>query len=191
MVVRRTSTPAQSKFKNKRGLLTESGIILKPEDMRRLHEMGMTPTGTIFDSVLEAEYYRDVLLPQVKAGKFEVSLQHEFIVQERFVKKGKSHKPIIYVPDFLVKYPDGKLEAIDVKGMQTDVFIMKRKMFDFHYPDIDLLVIKRVIKYGGWIEVDDYDKRKKQERKEIRALERKASPSRRRGKRAIDSGGSS
>ena len=38
--------------------------------------------------------------------------------------------------DFVVTYSDGHVEVIDVKGVRTDVYKLKRKMLLFKYPDL-------------------------------------------------------
>lgn len=164
----------KSKYNNKRVLLTDSGQILKPEHIRRLNGMGIASlTGQTFDSELEAEYYRDVLLPRVLAGEIEVERQPKFTLLHGFEKDGMTYKPITYSPDFLLKYiEDGRVETIDVKGFQNDVFLLKRKLFDAVFPAIKLIILKRVNKYGGWITVEEYAAHKRRERKEYRSISR-------------------
>lgn len=162
----------QSKYRNKRVLLTDAGTILKPEHLKQILGMGLTPQGgENFDSELEAVYYRDVLMPRVQAGEIEVKRQPKFVLLKEFSKDGVTYKPITYIPDFLVTYlADGRIEAIDVKGFSNDVFLLKRKLFDAVFPDVKLLILKRVHKYGGWITVEEYAAHKRRERKEYRSL---------------------
>jgi hypothetical protein len=49
---------------------------------------------------------------------------------------------ICYVADFLVTYPDGKIQVVDVKGVETAVFKLKAKMFKYFYPDLNLVIVK-------------------------------------------------
>lgn len=173
----------KSKYNNKRVLLTDSGTILKPEHIQKIKSMGLVPTsGEAFDSELEAVYYRDVLLPRVLAGEIVVQRQPKFVLLPEFTKDGQTFRAIHYVADFLVNYADGRIEAIDVKGFADSVFLLKRKLFDAVYPDIKLLVLKRVNKYGGWITTEEYAQRKKMEKKQMRALERPQTVKRSRGK---------
>lgn len=161
----------ESKFNNKRCLLTAGGAILKPDEVKDLKRFGVTPSGIMFDSEMEAEYYRDVLLPRELDGEIQVTLQPRFVLLRQFEKKGKKYRAITYSPDFMVEYMDGKpAEAIDVKGMQTEIFNIKRKLFDAAFPDINLLVMKRVRKFGGWITAEEYTARKKQERSQHRSV---------------------
>ena len=95
-----------------------------------------TYEGIIFDSVLEMRYYRDVVLPQMRSGlikKFE--LQKPYELQPKFIHNGKTVQPIIYVADFYIEYSDGRVEVIDTKGCPDSVAKIKKKMFEFKYPD--------------------------------------------------------
>lgn len=169
-------TEKKSKYNNKRVILTDSGTILKPDHIKQLRSLGLSPqNGLNFDSELEAEYYRDVLLPRTLTGEITVQLQPKFVLLKEFVKDGVTYKPIHYIPDFLVTYTDGCVEAIDVKGFQNDVFLLKRKLFDAVFPDVKLLILKRVHKYGGWITVEDYAAHKRRERKEYRSVSSRTS----------------
>lgn len=161
-----------SKYKNKRVILTDTGAILKPEHVKQLRGMGLNPPANshTFDSELEAEYYRDVLLPRVRSGEIEVKLQPKFVLLKEFTKDAVTYRPITYIPDFLVTYLDGTIEAVDVKGFQNDVFLLKRKLFDAVFPDVKLLILKRVNKYGGWLTVEEYKAHKRREQKEYRSL---------------------
>lgn len=46
-----------------------------------------------------------------------------------------------YVADFLITWPDGSKEYIDVKGFQTAVFKLKHKMFKHFHPDKKLTLV--------------------------------------------------
>ena len=80
--------------------------------------------GYKFDSKKEAAYYCDLKLRQ-RAG--EVSY---------FLRQVPIHLPggVRYVCDFLIFYPDGSHEYVDVKGVRTRTYIMKKKMVEALYP---------------------------------------------------------
>ena len=50
-------------------------------------------------------------------------------------------RPITYRADFRVTYVDGHQEIEDVKGMETEIFKIKRKMFEYKYPNLTLKVV--------------------------------------------------
>jgi hypothetical protein len=84
--------------------------------------------GIKFDSKKEAERY--IILKGME-DREEISfleLQPRFILQESFKHEGKTHRKIEYVSDF--KYwKDGDHVIEDVKGMKTDVYRLKMKLF--------------------------------------------------------------
>jgi len=53
----------------------------------------------------------------------------------------------IHKVDFEVVNADGHVEVHEVKGPETKVWRLKRKMFEERYPEIPYVVIKRVEKY--------------------------------------------
>lgn len=71
----------------------------------------------------------------------DLELQPHFLLQEAFKKNGKTFRKIEYIADF--KYTEnGKIIVEDVKGIQTDVFKLKHKLFEKKYPDLELRIIK-------------------------------------------------
>ena len=121
-----------------------------------------TYNGIVFDSILEMKYYRDVLLPKVESGEvINYVLQKPYELQPKFVHNGKTIRPIQYVADFYIVYKDGREEVIDTKGYGDQMAILKRKIFWYHYPDVDYKWVTYVKKYGGWIDYEEYKKLKK------------------------------
>ncbi|EIQ6120639.1 DUF1064 domain-containing protein [Listeria monocytogenes] len=103
-----------------------------------------------FDSKAEAAYYQQLKLLKMSGEVVSFDLQPEFILQDPFVKNGKKYHAINYRADFLVRYKDGHEELIDVKGMLTNEFILKRKLFEMRY----MQSIKCVkLKGGQFVEV--------------------------------------
>lgn len=94
--------------------------------------------GKRFDSRREADCYLG-LKADLDAGKL-VSLERQvrYVLQEPFTKDGKRHRALEYVADFVVKCADGRIRVIDAKGMLTDVFRIKQKLFEKRYPDLTI-----------------------------------------------------
>lgn len=91
--------------------------------------------GIKFDSNREGQRYLDLKLLE-RAGMIkDLRLQHKFVLQEGYVGPvGKKIRPITYIADFV--YYDIKKGCIvveDAKGMLTDVYKLKKKMFEFRY----------------------------------------------------------
>jgi hypothetical protein len=103
--------------------------------------------GTIFDSKMEADYYRYLLeQPDIET----IELQPTFLLQEAFKKLGRTTRKIEYKPDFLLTYKNGDQVAIDVKGALTDVFKLKAKLFDHCYPHLELRLV--TLRKGEWVD---------------------------------------
>ena len=95
----------------------------------------------IFDSTKEAKRYRELELLEMAGEISNLELQPRFLLQESFRKNGKTYRKIEYVADF--KYIEkGKTIVEDVKGLQTDVFKIKHKLFEKKYPDLELRIIE-------------------------------------------------
>lgn len=93
--------------------------------------------GYKFDSLREKNRYCELKL-LVKAKKiYQLDLQPRFELQRGFEDGlGKKHRKIEYVADFA--YLDankGKFIVEDVKGMKTEVYKLKKKLFLYKFPN--------------------------------------------------------
>jgi len=62
-------------------------------------------------------------------------------------KKMKHEREIRYLADFKIVHGDGTIEIEDVKGWggyTTPEFKLKRKLFEFNYPELSLSLLKRL-----------------------------------------------
>ena len=95
-----------------------------------------------FDSKKESNRYMELKILE-KAGLIkELELQKEFELQPRFKKNGKTYRKISYKADFY--YFDnhlGRYIVEDTKGYRTQVYMIKKKMFEYKYPDLELLEV--------------------------------------------------
>lgn len=86
-----------------------------------------------FDSKKEANYYT-LLKMLEKANKIsELELQKTFVLQDKFKLNGKTIRAITYIADFVFKDDKGNLHVIDTKGYRTDVYKIKKKLFEKKY----------------------------------------------------------
>ncbi|MGO4890309.1 DUF1064 domain-containing protein [Anaerobacillus sp. MEB173] len=108
--------------------------------------------GYKFDSIMESQYYKQLVwLKKARQIKGFI-LQPRFVLQEAFEKDGVKFKKIEYVADFEIHNLDGTTEIIDVKGVETKEFLLKKKLFHAKYPH-KLTVVTNDSTYG-WIELD-------------------------------------
>lgn len=105
--------------------------------------------GIKFDSKAEAEYYLHLKQQVTERQILGFERQKRMLLQEGFTVEGVKGKirPIFYVVDFIVTENDGTVTYIDVKGVETDVFKLKKKLFMKRY-NTALLKVKKT--KGGW-----------------------------------------
>lgn len=101
--------------------------------------------GHKYDSKREAEKAQELDLMKQAGEVIDWTPHPRYLLIPRYRNKdGKIVRPICYIPDFWVKYPDGSEVVIDIKGFQTPEFKLKKKMFDYRYKDAPLeLVIEK------------------------------------------------
>ncbi|MFP3377089.1 DUF1064 domain-containing protein [Bacillus sp. SIMBA_069] len=121
--------------------------------------------GHVFDSKAEADYYFGLKIRQAAGEITSFELQPRFTLQPVFTNNGKKFVAITYIADFMVYLPNGDVEVVDIKGMVTETFAVKKKMFEYKYPHLQLILLKHVRKYGGFITLDEYNKLKREEKK--------------------------
>ena len=102
--------------------------------------------GIKFASPGEAERYLELSIRILKGENIKFFLQPKFELQPKFRKEGLLYREIAYIADFKIVHGDGRIEIEDVKGWggyTTPEFKLKRKLFEFKYPDLTLILSKR------------------------------------------------
>lgn len=98
----------------------------------KYHAKKTTVDGITFDSGREASRYL-VLKSMEEDGTIEdLRRQVRYELVPAFDVDGKHYRPVFYVADF-VYVEDGKEVVEDVKGMATDVYRLKSKLFARRY----------------------------------------------------------
>ena len=103
-----------------------------------------------FDSLMEADRYRDLNLLQRAGIISELETHPEFVLIEPFKKFGKRKRGHKYKADFMYRDESGQLIVEDVKGYIARDFPLRRTLFDSKFPDIVLKVVTK--DRGGWVE---------------------------------------
>lgn len=90
--------------------------------------------GIKFDSAKECNYYVKFRLMEQAGIIKDLELQKKFVLQNSFKLNGKLRREISYYADFCyVTVKDNKLHVIDVKGFKTDIYKLKKKLFEYKY----------------------------------------------------------
>ena len=107
--------------------------------MSKYHSKKITVDGIKFDSKREANRYSELKLLE-SAGKIkDLCLQPQFTLQLPFRKNGKLIRAITYKADFAYFDMERSKNIVeDVKGYKTDVYQLKKKIFEYVYPDLTI-----------------------------------------------------
>lgn len=95
--------------------------------------------GEKFDSKREYERWMGLHYEQATGMIKDLRRQVRFELQPSYKKNGKTIRAITYVADF-VYYDNikGKIIVEDSKGYRTDVYKLKKKLFEYKYPDLEI-----------------------------------------------------
>lgn len=109
-----------------------SRIRVSNKDLRTLD-------GVVFDSKAEMNRFAELKMMERAGIIKDLKCQVKFILQEKFKhEKYGNIRAIEYIADFsYIQIMNGKTVIEDCKGMLTDKYLIKRKLFLFKYPDID------------------------------------------------------
>ena len=106
--------------------------------VNKYHNIKSEYKGIMYDSRKECKRARDLDILQ-RGGLIEgLERQKKFVLQEGYVNnKGEKIREIGYFADF---YYYDKIKNVwvaeDTKGMRTDVYKIKKKIFEYKFPDI-------------------------------------------------------
>lgn len=91
--------------------------------------------GHTFDSIKEANMYASLLILEKAKEIEDLVLQPKYILLESFEDANeKKHRPIVYYADFeFFDVKKRRVRIIDCKGMKTEVYKIKKKLFNNLY----------------------------------------------------------
>jgi hypothetical protein len=105
---------------------------------QKYHSKKTVVNGIMFDSKLEAERYKQLLLLEKAGAISDLKLQPEIQIAEGWTdpQTGEKHRSRFYVGDF--KYLDCENHCWvieDAKGIETDVFRLKWEYVQSEHPE--------------------------------------------------------
>lgn len=86
-----------------------------------------------FDSMKEMSWYIKYELMEKSGSIKDLQRQVKFELQPSFKLNGKTIRAINYYADMTYIDKDNKLHVIDIKGMRTEVYKLKKKMMAYKY----------------------------------------------------------
>lgn len=124
--------------------------------------------GYKFDSRLEYRYYLHLMALVQKGFIKRFEMQVPFTIFDAYTTSGGRKVPaIVYKADFVVHYPNGKIEVVDTKGVETADFKIKKKLFDYRY-DHEIILMAFDNRFGGWITHKEKAKRERELKKQMK-----------------------
>lgn len=101
----------------------------------KYHAQKTVVGGVEYDSKKESKRAQELEYLE-KLGKIKnLQKQVRFILQDGYVNnQGQKIRPISYIADFVYE-EDGKKIIEDSKGFRTEVFLIKKKLFEKKYPE--------------------------------------------------------
>ena len=112
--------------------------------MNKYRNKKTTINGITFDSRLEGKRYKELKLLERANLIEELTLQPSFELQPSFKKNGKTIRAITYKADF--SYIDKEKNCLiveDTKGMKTMDYLIKKKLFEYKFPDLTIREITK------------------------------------------------
>lgn len=103
--------------------------------VNKYHNKKVIYNGIKFDSKKEMMRYKELKLMESANLIKDLELQEKFLLQEEYTNKaGKKIRPIYYIADFYYyDYIDNKWVVEDTKGVRTEVYKIKKKLFEYKY----------------------------------------------------------
>ena len=99
-----------------------------------------TVCGHTFDSKREGDVYLELLAKQRSGEIVRIAFQPQYTLLEAFTdNEGKKQRAITYTADFFVTYADGRSEVIEVKGVRTRDYLLRKKLFLHMMRDTDIV----------------------------------------------------
>lgn len=117
--------------------------LVRAQNRNKYNARKTTVCGYTFDSRREAEIYLDLLSRKQAGEVIRIGLQPQYTLLEGFRDNtGKKQRPITYTADFFVAYADGRNEVIEVKGVRTRDYLLRKKMFLHMMRDTDIIFLE-------------------------------------------------
>lgn len=99
--------------------------------------------GIKFASKLEAKRYRELKQMEEEGKIRDLILQREFVLIPSFKKNGKTYRKTSYFADFCYFDKEtSKYMVEDTKGFKTEVYKLKKKLFEEKYPSLTITEVK-------------------------------------------------
>ena len=133
-------TPCKKKAPTSQGAIGNVMRLVRAQNRNKYNAHKTTVCGHTFDSRREAEIYLDLLSRKQHGEILRIGFQPQYTILEGFRDNtGKKQRPITYTADFFVAYADGRNEVIEVKGVRTRDYLLRKKLFLHMMRETDII----------------------------------------------------
>lgn len=114
--------------------------MIKFNYVNKYHNQKETIDGITFASRKEAKRYQELKLLERAGIIKELQLQKKFELQPKYKNnEGQTIRAITYVADFFYYDNEKKQYFVeDTKGYRTEVYKLKKKLFEYVYPNLTI-----------------------------------------------------
>lgn len=108
--------------------------------MSKYHSKKVIYDNIKFDSIKEKNRYIQLKLLEKSNKISELELQKKFELQPKYINNNGEHiRSITYKADFFYYDNETKQYVVeDTKGYRTEVYKLKKKMFEYVYPNLTI-----------------------------------------------------
>jgi hypothetical protein len=150
-----------NKYNAKKVVVTSDGTIFNVADIKKYN---LVIEGIQFDSEMEGSYYVELLWMKRDGAITEIVCHPTYVLQDK--------PKITYIPDFLITFTEGQQVAVDVKGVETSTFSVKRRLFIKAFPDLELRVLTKYL--GKWVPIKEVKREKAAKTRALNKMIKKA-----------------
>lgn len=133
-----------AEYRKMMGMPAENITVKSSSGGNKFHAKKTEVDGVVYDSKREAKHAQQLQALADSGVIQNLQRQVRFTLQDAYINnKGEKIRKIEYVADF-VYVEDGKKIVEDVKGSKntlTEVFKLKKKLFEYKYPDYFFVVV--------------------------------------------------
>ena len=104
-----------------------------PKHRSKFNNQKVEIDGIKFDSKHEATIYLQLKALEQSNKISNLQLQVPFILLDKYRINNRTVRAIKYIADFTFTNSQGQLEVWDAKGVRTDCYKLKKKLFEYIY----------------------------------------------------------
>lgn len=124
-----------AEYRKMMGMPAENITVKSSSGGNKFHAKKTEVDGVVYDSKREAKHAQQLQALADSGAIQNLQRQVRFTLQDAYINnKGEKIRKIEYVADFVYE-ENGVTVVADSKGCRTDVYKLKKKIFEYKYPE--------------------------------------------------------